>query len=269
MTTVEFARKGIQFIYRYITHDPLFVFQYALAYFQKGYTNDAKFYSDQELASCLQSGKSVIRIGDGEIGLLHGRDISYQKADKGLVEYLRKSIAEYTSESPYILAIPVFVNQTNTELIKKNVLRCWLPLKIEYRRSFKKEVAYADAHFFYYKNKFETYLEEYLENKKLIINTTQENINRQKSAIEKQFTVLGWVEAKSPEPFDLFNETQKQIDEIVKRYDGDMKDVALVLSSGPMSKALAYIYAKKGIQAFDIGKGFEHIYNSNNFESNI
>ena len=269
MVAKQFTKKAVTFILRYIIKDPLFIVYYGLAYFRKEYINEALFIRDEKIAKDISKGKSFIRIGDGEVGLLHGRDIGYQKADAELVEYLNKSIKEYDSRAPYILAIPIFVNHSNTDLVNRNVLRCWLPLKIEWRRIFNKKEKYADAHFFYYKNNFEKYLESYLKTKKLIINTTKENIKKQQVSIESIFNVEGWVEAQSPEPFDLFSQTKHQIDELIKNYGGDKKDIVLILSSGPMSKALAYEYSRKGVQALDIGKGFEHVYNNENFEHHI
>ena len=265
--------KGLQFIKKYLLKDPIFVVKYLLAYPQKKYSTNAKFYKNEEFIEQLKRGKSLIRIGDGEIGLLHGIDISYQKHSKELENGLRDSISEYNDTSPYILAIPVFVNDTNDQLrLIERKLNCWLPLKIEFNRIFNKKTKYADAHFFYYKNNFEKFLEPYLLNKKLIINTTKENITAQKEFIEKKFTVLGWVEAKSPDPFAILIQTKKEIDLILEKYeesDGDKKDIVLILSAGPMSKVLAHTYSKEGVQALDIGKGFEHIYNNNNFEHHI
>lgn len=263
---MTFLKKLLFFFIRYTTHDPLFVLYYAAAYFRQKYLVTISFFSTDELAGHIKQGKSIIRIGDGEIGLLHGRDISYQRADKELVWYLRKSIEDYNKKSPYILAIPVFAGYTNEELKKKNVFTCWLPLKIEFKRIFNKNTVYADAHFFYYKNNFEKYLESYLKTKKLIINTAEENIQTQRATIDRLFTVLEWIPSQSPEPFELFNQTKKKIDATLAEYRGARSDIILILGSGPMSKALAYEYSRRGIQSLDVGRGFEHIYNSNNFE---
>jgi hypothetical protein len=262
--------KAIRFIGTYISKDPIFVFRYILAYPQNKYQTGAVFYENEDFLAQIVTGRSLIRIGDGEIGLLHGIDISYQKHSQDLESGLRRSIVEYTDNSPYILAIPVFVKTANSDLRKEyRKLNCWLPLKIEFNRIFNKSATYADAHFFYYKNNFEENLESYLKEKKIIINTTKENRETQKEDIENRFQVLAWVDSKSPEPYDLLEETIKEIDTRIEQYEGDKNDIVLILSSGPLSKILAYIYSKKGIQALDIGKGFEHIYNQNNFQHHI
>lgn len=263
---LTFLYKSVRFVVRYLVRDPLFVIYYSFAYARNGYVVNAKFYNDEQITNEIKQGKSIVRIGDGEIGLLHKRSISYQRADKDLIYFLQKSIKEYTIESPYVIAIPIFLNWTNEVLKEKKVFSCWLPLKVEFLRSFNRKAIYADAHFFYYKNKFEKNLEDYLRTKKIIVNTTKENIDLQKKTIEASFEVLGWVEAKSPEPFEWYEKTKKEIDALIETYPGNDKDIVLILSSGPLSKVLAYEYSLRGVQALDIGKGFEHIYNSNNFE---
>lgn len=275
MNILNFLYKVVKFFKNYLLHDPVFVMTYGLAYFRSGYTPLARFYTDEELVTEIQSGKSIIRIGDGEIGLMHHRDISYQRYEKSLVEGLIDSIENYNEASRYVLSIPIFVNYSNAELAHTNgKLACWLPLKVEFFRRFNPRMSYMDAHFFYRKGYFEERLAPYLKNKKLIVNTLQKNIDEQRSRIEERFTVLRWIPSQSPNPYDKYEETVREIDKCVDSYlRADVKnkksDIVLILSAGPMSKVLAYHYAKCGVQAFDIGKGFEQVYNEVNYEHEI
>ena len=270
MSSLDFLKKVLRFFKNYFLKDPGFVFYYGLAYFRKDYTVKALFYTNTELVEEIKKGKSVIRIGDGEIGLLHGRDIHYQKCVPELIKFLREMVLSYSDESEYILSIPVFVNYKNKELAKtKGKLSCWLPLKVEFNRIFNHKAKYSDAHFFYYKNNFEKSLESYLKTKKLIINTTQQNINTRKDDIEKVFNVIDWITAKTPQPFDGYQETVEKIDLVLEKNKEFKKDIVLIFSSGPLGKALSFVYSKKGVQCIDLGKGFEHIYNDKNFEDEI
>ncbi len=265
---IKFSGKAFRFIFRYIVKDPIFVFKYFVAYFQKDYTPQVKFYTTEEFMTEIRSGKSFIRIGDGEIGLLHHRDIHYQKADPLLISKLREIIENYSS-SNYIISIPIFVSTSNKDLQHtKGKLSCWLPLKVEFFRRFNREAKYFDAHAFYRKGFFENNMYQYLKDKRLIINTTAENIKNQKESIESRFEVLEWIEAKSPNPFDLYEQTKEKIQNIIDR-EKNKKDIVLILGSGPMSKVLAYDFAKQGIQGIDIGKGFEQLYNEVDYEHEI
>ncbi len=332
-----FLYKVIKFFKNYLFKDPIFVFKYFLAYFQSGYVPQAKFYTVEEFMQEIKKGKSFIRIGDGEIGLLHHRDISYQKADPLLISKLTEIIESYgkennsneqkqtdksfnfknnnkinkdpetdnNKESNYILSIPIFVNTSNKDLENtKGKLSCWLPLKVEFFRRFNRDMKYFDAHAFYRKGFFESHMYEYLKDKKLIINTNKQNIENQKENIEKRFNVIEWIEAKSPNPFDNYEETKEKIQNIVDREISEVineaedhketlrnkdnldfnninnlnkeekikeikRSIVLILGSGPMSKVLAYDFAQQGIQGIDIGKGFEQLYNEVDYEAEI
>lgn len=292
---IKFLSKAFRFIFRYIVKDPIFVFKYFVAFFQKDYTPQVKFYNTEEFMTEIKSGKSYIRIGDGEIGLLHHRDIHYQKAGPLLISKLTEIIENYgkeknnsnenekfinKNESNYILSIPIFVNISNKDLENtKGKLSCWLPLKVEFFRRFNRSAKYFDAHTFYRKGFFESNMYEYLKDKKLIINTTAENIKNQKENIEKRFEVIGWLEAISPNPFDRYEYTKNEIQNVINQEIAKSKsseerenikrNIVLILGSGPMSKVLAYDFAKQGIQGIDIGKGFEQLYNERNYEHEI
>ncbi len=304
-----FFCKVIKFFKNYLFKDPVFVFKYFFAYFQSDYVPHAKFYSTEEFMTEIKKGKSFVRIGDGEIGLLHHRDIHYQKADPLLISKLKEIIENYGKENTetdlnykenietkieknknksynYILSIPIFVNTSNKDLENtKGKLSCWLPLKVEFFRRFNQEAKYFDAHAFYRKDFFEKYMYDYLKDKKLIINTKAETINNQKENIEKMFDVLGWIESKSSNSFDDYEETKEKIQDLIdrelslknklklgivkKETENIKKDIVLILASGPMSKVLSYDFAQQGIQGIDIGKGFEQLYNEVDYEEEI
>lgn len=264
-----FLKKIPPFLKRYLFVDPLFVFYYAWAYFQKTYATEVKFYSREDIKNLICAGKSFIRLGDGEIGMMHGSFIHYQKYEKDLDRGFKKIIYDYNNSSSYILAIPIFASYSNTELLKvENKLRCWLPLKIEFNRRFNKNMMYGDAHIFYYKNWFQENIAQYLKTKKIIVNTTQENIDLQKKTLESEFTILKWIPAQSPNPFDLYEETKKEVTNIIDTYDGNIKDLVILMSSGPMGKLLAHEFCHR-VQCIDVGAGFEQLYNNINFEHRI
>ena len=285
---IKFSGKAFRFIFRYIVKDPIFVFKYFVAYFQKDYTPQVKFYTTEEFMTEIRSGKSFIRIGDGEIGLLHHRDIHYQKAVPLLISKVKEIIVNYKQDSQYILSMPIFVSTSNKDLqYTKGKLSCWLPLKVEFFRRFNRDAKYFDAHAFYRKGFFESHMYEYLKDKKLIINTTAENIKNQKENIESRFEVLEWIEAKPAEAFDLYQETKERIQKVIGREMGvsiietniqniskkeivkNKKDIVLILATGPTSKVLSCDFAKLGIQSIDIGKGFEQLYNEVDYEHEI
>ena len=238
-------------------------------YLNTGYMNKVQWYSQDGIFDAIFAGKSVIRIGDGEIGLLNGGQVSYQRYVQGLASELKECIKRYKPDSPYILALPLFVEYSNRELRHtKGGIACWLPLKIMYRLIFNKKAQYMDAHFFYEKKNLDVLVSTFLIKKKIIINTTLENIRK----IEKNnrnLDIVASVVSQTPNPYDLYLDTKQKISAIITEYKGDKKDVIILCSSGPMGKVLAYYFTLRGIQCIDIGLGIEQFETNLHFEESI
>ena len=259
----NFFKKSLKFIFRYLINDPVFIFKYGYYYFQKDFIVKANFLSLEETAKQIESGKSFIRLGDGEISLLHGRSIHYEDYKTEIKKVLIEIIENYTGKSKYILAIPKFVNETNWELKKINFFRCWLPLKIEFKRRFKPYLFYANAHAFYIKDFFDKDLIAYFKMKKLIILTTQKNIERLKDHFQKDFNILAFIEAKEPNPFDWYEKNKTQIFDILQKNKNINKnDIIILISAGPTGKMLAFYFSNLDYQAIDLGHGIEQLYNN-------
>ena len=56
----------LAFLKRYIKH-PLYIIVYVSVYFLKGFAFKIQFYTNEELVDLLRRGKSIIRLGDGDI----------------------------------------------------------------------------------------------------------------------------------------------------------------------------------------------------------
>ncbi len=251
-----FVRQGLRFFKNYILKDPVFVFKYGIAYINGADKTKALFYDDQTFFSEIRAGKSIIRIGDGEIGMIHGRDIHYQKNIPALQDSLKDMVKEYDVQSPYVVSIPIFVNYSNQELKKvKGRLNCWLPLKVEFDRIFNKQMRYLDAHIFYYKDKMLKFFDLFLKDKAIVFVTNAETI----AGIKKSsvlFSNVEYVETPAEQAFDEIVDIQKCIDEALKNNPA----ATLVLSCGPASKYLAYMYSKKGTVCYDLGFGLRYLY---------
>lgn len=266
-TNILFQASG--FIGKYFLNNPRFVVSYMMHYLDSDYGNKVLWYSEAEVFSHIMSSKSVIRIGDGEIGLLNGGQVSYQKYEKLLADNIRLCITNYSNKTSYLLAIPSFVEYTNQDLKQtKGGLVCWLPLKVMYRQIFNKNAKYVDAHFFYYKKNVDILIEKYLFKKNLVINTTEENFKKISSG-NRKLNILKYVEAVSPNPFVRFDSTKDEIQDAIDSYKGDKKDIVIILSSGPMSKALAYFFSMQSVQCIDIGLGIEQFNENFNLETTI
>lgn len=257
-------------MFRYFLSDPFYVVLYGLAYFKKKFYLKINFYSRESLGQELLTGKSVIRLGDGEMGILHGKDISYEAYNKELKKKLIDIIKNYKKDSKYILSIPLFIKDTNRQLRNKNILHYWLPFKVEFKRRFNKKLKYANAHTFYIKSFFENYLASYLKDKYIIVLTTGSNIKKLEPEFCKRFKNIYFLEAKEPNPFQWYKKNKKEIIEIIERNVNVVKkDFVILISAGPAGKILAYDFSNLGYQSLDIGKGIEQIYNDKNLEKDF
>lgn len=252
--------------YQYLRSDPDYLARYCTTFFLPGYRNNVVFFDDSDVIIKIKKGETLIRIGDGEAGLLHGGHVSYQEYNKNLADSIKNIIQLYGKQEGFILAIPRFVNMSNDELKStKGGLRCWLPFKIEFRRFFSQVKLYADAHLFYRKNNVD-FLVDYLQKRKLLVVTTEKNINKLRNVNLFYENSLFFI-VPEPNPFSGYervsNEIKKQL--LVE----DISQVTILLSAGPLSKVLAYDFFCKGVQSIDIGLGIESLHTKLGHEKNI
>jgi hypothetical protein len=274
MKFINYIKKVCYFSATRLSHSPSFFFTYIFSYFQKSYINDAKFYTQEETIEKIKQGKSIVRLGDGEGMLLCGLGIWYQDYDKNLEKDLRTLIAEYTEESEYILTMPEkYTNDTNAHLREIttdhfNALHAWLPMKIWYRKIFPKQVRYADTYIFYTQHFFNT-IKPYLKTKKVIVITTQKNIDKQKPSLEKELDILDWVEAKAPNPYEWYHKYIEEIEKLISNTNIAKKDIVILMSAGPTSKPLARYFSMQGVQSIDMGHGFQYLGNLEELEKQV
>lgn len=249
-------------IKKYLFKDTKYFFYYCFRYFQNNYKNNCKFYNESEIIKLLEGGGSIIRIGDGEIGLIHHLSISYQLYSDQIRKDFIKIIKSYNNKSNYILGIPIFVNYTNKELKKNNELhnyfRCWMPLKVTYELIFNKKVKYLDAHIFYRDGGFEKTILPYIVRKKIILVT---NENNKKEILKSGFSknIFKYVIAPDKNAYEQRGKIEKDIREIVEDAKEEKGNFVIIMSAG-LSKTIIYKMSMDGYQILDIGKGLEGYY---------
>lgn len=256
-----FLKNIYKIIFNYFIKDTKYFFLYLFRYFQKFYKNNCLFFDKLELIKLLEDGKSIIRIGDGEIGLIHYLDIGYQPYSDSIRRDFIKIIKNYNDKSNYILGIPVFVNYTNKELKETkglhNYFKCWMPLKITYELIFNKKAKYIDAHVFYRNSGFKNLLESFLKNKKIVLVTNKKNIE-EISELSLPFVISDYVPCVDTKSYDFKDEIKNKIINSVNSL-GDCKNVVVLMSAG-LAKTVIFDLANKGFQIIDVGKGLEGYY---------
>jgi Glycosyltransferase GT-D fold len=252
-----FARVG-RFISRYVLTNPLYVLWYGVVYLQKSFVADEHLFTEAELARHIKKGKSVLRIGDGEINLMLGLRNHYQTFVPELRTYLKTMVATYRTDSPYMVAVPKFINMTNTELKQIGKFNVWMPLKVMFSLYFPKRVGYLDAHVFYYDEYFERVIGPAISSYKILLVTKQETIDKQRQNKKVPFT--HWEALPTPESEMLGQKEviQQAIVDFVQLHKDER--VIVLLAAGPVGKWIGYELALSGIQCLDIGKVAEVMY---------
>ena len=244
--------------------DPGLLFGMFLNFFKSDFTCRASFLSNDELLVKVREGKSIIRLGDGDMGIMHGKNIFHQEYNKELETGLRKIISNYSDLSNYILLIPKFVNVKNSILRAGNILICWLPFKTEFIKSFNKDVDYGDAHIFYYLEPTLKLFNMFL-NKEKVLFVTNKTIIDKLNARGMNHNSTFFVETPVERTFDVLNDVYKKIDIILKADD----NIKIFLACGCSSRIIAYHYSKLGYQCIDVGTGIRSYLENKDFSIEI
>lgn len=256
MVLIHKIKKALSFIARNVLN-PRFLFLYLLNYQKDGYRVSADFFEDDDVIRQIQSGRSLIRIGDGEIGLMHGKGISgsvfLQEATPVLKSGILRIIKEYSTVSPYMLAIPKkYISWSNKELKKENKLRAWLPLKITFDLIFPKEMKYADAHMFYYPNFFEDNIAPHLKGRQIILVMNKDKIASLGDTRSWELNIH-FIPTQPHNAARDYVSIYNSVDSLYKKYKKE--NPTLIVSCGPTGKILVYEFSKRGLQGVDLGEG--------------
>ena len=251
--------KILRAIKKYLFKDTRYFLLYLYRYFQNNYHNNCKFYSKADFLKFLESGKSIIRIGDGEIGILHYLPIGgYQKYSDEIRNDFLKIVKKYNDSSSYLLMIPLYVNQTNTELKKAGRFQGYMPLKLTYEILFNKKATYFDQHAFYRDGGFKELIVPYMKNKKVVIVTNKQNVEKIKNSKFSDKSYY-YIECPNENAYEYRGKIQKDIVDLIDK-SGSPKNEFVVLMGAGLSKTIIYDMSKDGYQLLDIGKGLESYY---------
>ena len=264
----DYLRRAYLFFKRNILTNTGYIFSYAFHYLQPGYRIHPRFLSEDELLTTVEDGLSLVRINDGEIYLINYGLIHYQDFHPRLRQYMLDIVQQYGPDSPYRIGLPEqYLSQSNLELRKSKLLRCYLSSKMAYQQLFNKHMPYFDAHLFYRGKSFERVLEKVLRGKRVLLVTSAGNWKLMEEAGLKEKLDVSLIECKPKNSFDEFDLLLQRIYDPIPA--GHEKDFRVLVSAGPTSKALVYELSKKGIITYDLGRGIEAVYRPNEIESAI
>ncbi len=224
------------------------------SYIQGTKATPIKTYLPAELASKLQAGTSLIRLGDGEAMLMTGRDIHYQITSPALCTDLRLILEK--QNPPYILALPSeALTASDAVLRQRNRFRIWRLFRCFAQVRLSTTETYADAHSFYRQEYLQVLLPTILKNKQVICVSRKDTLDSiLKNYLEKFATSVTFIESPSRDSYESIDSLANKINSTLTDYK---QAPLLLLAAGPASKVLAYRFSEKGIQSIDIGHGLE------------
>ena len=243
----------------HLFRDPRYFFSYLINYYNPSYVPKINYYNQNDIEGLIRSGKTIIRLGDGEVYIMNGGSLPFQRQEDELTRLLRKMVKNYSDNSPYVLCLNKLpLIKTNKELKKFNLLNCWLPSKVYFNQYFNKNARYLDAAMFYFRETFPNHFEEYLKSKKILFvsNKTYNNLILNNKNIP--FKIWKYIETREQHSFVDYVSIKNRIKELVK-IEGKNKVIILV-AFGPASKAMAYDLSKEGLQLIDVGQGVTAAY---------
>jgi hypothetical protein len=265
--------RGLSFIRKYFKH-PVYAGAYAYYFFQDSFKANTQFFTEEEFVAEIKKGRSFLRMNEGEMHLINGGSIHYQKYEKGLEKSYREMIKNYSNDAPYIIGLArIFVNETNKES-KAHPTRgvqsfyTWMPIKIMYKIAFPKNAKYGDSHAFYWDNFFQRNLEGYLLDKHLVIVSNKDNIEAFKANKNIPFKKFSFVDTPKEHSYTSYDKICEDIEKVLAGIPKEEKPV-LIVSTGPTSKQIVYEFSKKGVSSYDIGKGLEVLYKNESIQSAI
>jgi hypothetical protein len=246
-----FKKIPVKVIYtwaRYFVKNPMFFSYFVANFYNPVFSVNARIQDQASLLLKIKSGKSIIRLGDGDMGIMHGKGIFHQDPNVSLAKDLFKIVRDYSAESPYVLCVPKFINKTNSELRKSKNFLCWFPFKVEFLTSFNLEMEYADAHMFYYLQNTKEIFNNFIKGRDVVYVSNLDIIQKiKKSDLHGPKNI--YYETPAYGAYDSKDRIIKELKYLLH------PGIILVISCGCLSRILAEHFSKEGYQSFDIGTG--------------
>ena len=199
------------FLKKYFFYNPLYTLTYLCALLLPSFSfKKIRLYTNEEIKQKIEEGKSIIRLGDGEVHIMNGQNMGYQYYTEEIARGLFSIIKKYTQKSDYILCINRFaLNKSNRYLHSLNLLRCWMPMKVFFFLYFKKKEIYGDGVLFYYNHSFLYYLDVHMRDKLVILITRKETIEVFKEKVKDRELTIQYIAVADY----AFSEEMNRLDE--------------------------------------------------------
>jgi len=267
-------KKFFKFLRKHLFRNTKYCFLYLWRLLVQEKKINCQFYTTEEVLELINQGKSIIRIGDGEIGIInYYTSLCYQIWSKEIREEFLKLIKNYQNSSNYILAIPIFLNYSNQELDNLPSLEvskkfCWLPLKNTYEILFNQKIKYIDAHAFYRFDECQKIISHILnQNKNLILIANADSIAEIKQNKILSQKIKLFIQVPNQNSFESRDKITEDIKNLCINHNLNKKNSIFIFKGGLVKTIIADL--SKDYQIIDAGEGFSSYVRNQKFDNKI
>lgn len=212
------------------------------SFFTFGGTRSNNILDEKETIDyLLRTKKSLIRLGDGELLIIRGSSIHYQKYEKQLATTLQNIIEKYNKDSNYLLALPKQALDHNiTKYIFhgqfKKIYLVFFTFRYVYNKYLDNNLnIYGDSFVFCKKNEF-YYSILWREKKNVVfIHNSSKYFDIFKNMYGSNKNCY-FVEISSHNCYSKINDIEKQIIDILEKLN--LSNTIVLISAGPTAKEL-------------------------------
>lgn len=218
--------------------------------------------AEETLNHIIDNNTSVVRLGDGEFGLMRGASVYFndwrQKYSRDLRDGLIKTLS--SNENNLLICLPSeHLRKTKPDLIKENKtneFKFWINSKVLCHKYINPEKLYGSSfafHPLFNSNINYDKLKSYLSAKNLIIIT----YNTDRFANIKLGKTNDFIESPKSDSWDKVDEIKETLNTLVTQKGYGKKEVLVMVSMGSAAKVMVYDLVVDGYTAWDAGQFFD------------
>ena len=207
---------------------------------------------EQTIAYLLKTGKSMIRMGDGEFNLMNGKNVHYQKHSPALQKEMESLLKNYSADSPYLLCVPYrYFTGSNRMLNSRTLISCWSTPKRMFQKLENPGLIYGDAFLFAKNNRALDCGRLWRDADNVIVLHNDPRYLQQ--AFDPKTQNGFFVQVPARDTFEVLDEIEEKITGVFEKNNLEKEKTVVLLSAGPAAKVLVKRLSAKGYRMIDCG----------------
>ncbi len=222
----------------------------------------ARVLTPDKTADAVISGRSLIRLGDGELRILRGLSIGFEEPHAELIRELTQIKDDFSrmgNECPYLLCVPrKFMNASALSLAKKrSYVSSWAEARLYFKKNFSRSVTYGDAFIFSkdYTAESDRILAS-LSRRAIVFVHNSEGCFY--DFARRHGGDVHFVRCPERSAYEKIDEIESEIYSLTEKNGYTPDGVSLIVSAGPCAKPLVHRACKRGYHAIDAGHLFDY-----------